>query len=1153
MGTKMMRAAIAAICVAAALPSWATAKSVTLSCTGYTGTTTLTNFQALVKLTEGKGGLSYSDCEANGADLWFTDSAGTVIPHEVDTWNTSGDSFVWVRIPEVVPVAQGVTVFTMHWGDLAAKQTTSENVWKNNNDGKGGFAGVWHMNSAGGTATETDSTGNGLTGTPQGAHPETYMTSAVGVVGASRANRATDSALLLPAYSSTLTSPASFTISGWWNLSSWSDYPRAFQQANDKWQVNLYNVFGDTYIQGVVSGGISIGWNARTKNSAPRTASFVNNWMYLTTVFNGTTVEIYSNGSKRWTTTDVTANEAYEGGFRIGNGSALNRPWYGYYDEVRMYDGVQSADRVKADYDTMSAPDTFLTFLEARETTLRATGYTGTTTLANFQALVKMSEFAGGFSYSQCAANDGADLWFSDSAGNVIPHEVDTWNRFGDSFVWVRIPEVVPVVQGVTSITMHWGDLAARQTASENVWKNYNDGKGGFAGVWHMNSAGGTATETDSTGNGLTGTPQGAHPETVMTNAMGVVGASRANKATDSALLISAYSSTLTSPASFTISGWWNLSSWSDYPRAFQQANDKWQINLFNAFGDTYIQGVVSGGASTGWNASTKNSAPRTASFVNNWMYLTTVFNGTTVEIYSNGSKRWTMTDATANEAYEGGFRIGNGSALNRPWYGYYDEVRMYDGVQSADRVKADYDTMSAPDTFLAYTTIATWTGAANDGNGTNPQNWECSDNGVVVAGQLPNATYRIQSCTLSQDCDWSGLGTAYLATGAVVEMDGHSLTIPAVAGEGTVQNSAAGDAKELTITLASDSTNGDTAFTGNLKLVKTGDGVLTSSIAQSYSGGTEVRRGTIQAPQSTAAYNASFTPFGTGTITVNSNAVFNAQNTVAYRNNVILNGGTISGGAGDGGNRPVVMLERVTEDSAINQAVKAIDIGVAGTTTDLNGHAVSVSIAYSTYFRWYGSLEGVTGKIVASGEGYFTEFPVEARGIDLDVSSKIHFQNATHIHDYRAANSDYSGATGAGLGIYVSGTYTPVGNYYCGCVMEDGSTLNLSGRTGYFAVKSLLANSNDSALNTTAKKEARRTVQFASGATVTVNLAGRTDLKTIAESESNYIVKWDSTFGQPTTTTFRLDAETAQKFSLRSDATGLQLNKKKGFMLIVQ
>jgi hypothetical protein len=118
---------------------------------------------------------------------------------------------------------------------------------------------------------------------------------------------------------------------------------------------------------------------------------------------------------------------------------------------------------------------------------------------------------------------------------------------------------------------------------------------------------------------------------------------------------------------------------------------------------------------------------------------------------------------------------------------------------------------------------------------------------------------------------------------------------------------------------------------------------------------------------------------------------------------------------------------------------------------------------------------------------------------------------------------------------------------------MEDGSTLNLSGRTCCFSVKSLLANSYDAALNTTAKKEARRTVQFASGATVTVNLAGRTDLKTIAESESNYIVKWDSTFGQPTTTTFRLDAVTAQNFSLRSDAIGLRLNEKRGFMIIVK
>ena len=135
------RAVITVIAISAMIPSYAVAKHATLSCSGYAGTTTLTNFQALVKLTEGVGGFSYSDCAANdGSDLWFTDASGTTVyPHEVDTWNTSGESFVWVRLPEVLPTGGGLrTTFAMHWGDLAAKQTTSVNVWKNYNDGKGG-------------------------------------------------------------------------------------------------------------------------------------------------------------------------------------------------------------------------------------------------------------------------------------------------------------------------------------------------------------------------------------------------------------------------------------------------------------------------------------------------------------------------------------------------------------------------------------------------------------------------------------------------------------------------------------------------------------------------------------------------------------------------------------------------------------------------------------------------------------------------------------------------------------------------------------------------------------------------------------------------------------------------------------------------------
>ena len=78
--------------------------------------------------------------------------------------------------------------------------------------------------------------------------------------------------------------------------------------------------------------------------------------------------------------------------------------------------------------------------------------------------------------------------------------------------------------------------------------------------------------------------------------------------------------------------------------------------------------------------------------------------------------------------------------------------------------------------------------------------------------------------------------------------------------------------------------------------------------------------------------------------------------------------------------------------------------------------------------------------------------------------------------------------------------------------------------------------------------------MQFASG-TVTVNLAGRTDLKTIAGSASNYIVKWstDSGMGEPSGTTFKLDAATAKYFKLKKDSTGLKLRKIKGLVIIVK
>ena len=61
--------------------------------TGYVGATALENFPALVKLSEGIRGFSYTDFALpNGGDLRFTDASGALIPHEIDTWDTNGVS-----------------------------------------------------------------------------------------------------------------------------------------------------------------------------------------------------------------------------------------------------------------------------------------------------------------------------------------------------------------------------------------------------------------------------------------------------------------------------------------------------------------------------------------------------------------------------------------------------------------------------------------------------------------------------------------------------------------------------------------------------------------------------------------------------------------------------------------------------------------------------------------------------------------------------------------------------------------------------------------------------------------------------------------------------------------------------------------------------
>jgi hypothetical protein len=101
----------------------------------------LEGFPLLVKLNSGN--IDYSNFPNEGASIRFYDQDDeTFIPHEIDTWNESGDSLIWVRVPEIKKSSSSDYIW-MYYGDSDATEDTQDpdSLWS-------GYMFVYHFNEA---------------------------------------------------------------------------------------------------------------------------------------------------------------------------------------------------------------------------------------------------------------------------------------------------------------------------------------------------------------------------------------------------------------------------------------------------------------------------------------------------------------------------------------------------------------------------------------------------------------------------------------------------------------------------------------------------------------------------------------------------------------------------------------------------------------------------------------------------------------------------------------------------------------------------------------------------------------------------------------------------------------------------------------------
>jgi hypothetical protein len=356
--------AATALCADGALfDAWRHHADLTLG--GYTGSETLAAFPVLVSVTN-FAGFAYSQLgDASGADLRFSDASGDVeLNYEIDTWNTSGESHVWVQVPALSGTATSIRA---HWGHSTATApayTGNGLTWSN------GYVAVWHFSETSGT-TLNDSVGN-----YDGTANTGVDFSEGGVLGSGARFNGLSGQVALTGMS-LVASRSQLTVTGWANLDSLGPSTK-----DDSYDSALFS----TAVSGTSGANPTILWYNQTQGpNGDRVYSFnvgdtstpgnrvstgsgiaqALAWQHIAGVISGTARRIYVNGTQRGTGTATAATTGTTTSGHLGYWvGGANMYFDGAMDEVRLANVARSADWLRAEWLTAASNTVFATYGE---------------------------------------------------------------------------------------------------------------------------------------------------------------------------------------------------------------------------------------------------------------------------------------------------------------------------------------------------------------------------------------------------------------------------------------------------------------------------------------------------------------------------------------------------------------------------------------------------------------------------------------------------------------------------------------------------------------------------------------------------------------------------------------------------------------------
>lgn len=354
--------------VAQQIPGWSHQKKIVLdsSASGANVAGTVKGFPVPVLLTASN--FDFTQARPGGADLRFTDAAGTILPHQIEAWDaTAKTAAVWVRTD--VKGNDATQFINIHWGNATAPDTSDGGTVFTKADG---WISAHHLAEKGSTTAGgyRDATANAAHG--RGVNIAGTATAPGRVGPAVKLNRANKEYVLIdgsntsPLYNPL---PSKGTFSIWSNAKSHAAaYIAMFAKGESGFRIHYFGTDPQTEPCIDVS---NYDWCPLPDGPFTRVEN--NKWYHFVFVIDKPKSYYYINGKLEVTKTDTNAwKAAGTEPVTIGNNEKTpgknerNRSFDGLLDEARIMSAPKDQHWAKLDFESQKAGSTFVKVAASR-------------------------------------------------------------------------------------------------------------------------------------------------------------------------------------------------------------------------------------------------------------------------------------------------------------------------------------------------------------------------------------------------------------------------------------------------------------------------------------------------------------------------------------------------------------------------------------------------------------------------------------------------------------------------------------------------------------------------------------------------------------------------------------------------------------------